>query len=99
MHVALETPKQPEVIALIAELDAYQLTLYPPESVYALDMDALTQPNVLFAVARTQAGVAVGCCAVVVTPDFGEIKRMFVSPAARGQGVATRVLGLLEQGV
>ena len=96
MHVALETPNQPEVIALIGELDEYQLTLYPPESVYALDMDALTQPNVLFAVARNAAGAAIGCGAVVVTPEFGELKRMFVTPSARGVGVAKQLLDLLE---
>jgi putative acetyltransferase len=31
-----------------------------------------------------------------VTPEFGEVKRMYVSPAARGQGVAQRLLGALE---
>ena len=29
MHIALESPDQPEVIDLIADLDAYQDTLYP----------------------------------------------------------------------
>ena len=38
----LEPPDQPAVIALIAELDAYQDTLYPPEARYALDLTALT---------------------------------------------------------
>lgn len=37
MTIALESPDQPEVIALIAELDAYQDGLYPPESRHALD--------------------------------------------------------------
>ncbi|WP_395402856.1 GNAT family N-acetyltransferase [Pseudoduganella sp. UC29_106] len=96
MKISFETPDQPEVISLIADLDAYQLTLYPPESVYALDMASLKQPNVLFAVARSPEGAAVGCGAIVVTPEFGEVKRMFVSPAARGQGVARRLLGALE---
>jgi putative acetyltransferase len=96
MKISFETPDQPEVISLIADLDAYQLTLYPPESVYALDMASLKQPNVLFAVARAPEGAAVGCGAIVVTPEFGEVKRMFVSPVARGQGVARRLLGALE---
>jgi putative acetyltransferase len=96
MKIAFETPNQPEVVALIADLDAYQLTLYPPESVYALDMASLVQPNVLFAVARSVDGAAVGCGALVVMPEFGEVKRMYVSPAARGQGVARRLLGVLE---
>ncbi|MGO4380273.1 GNAT family N-acetyltransferase [Pseudoduganella sp. RAF53_2] len=96
MKIVFETPNQPEVVALIADLDAYQLTLYPPESVYALDMASLTQSNVLFAVARSPEGAAVGCGAIVVTPEFGEVKRMYVSPAARGQGVARKLLGALE---
>ena len=96
MDIKLETPNQPEVVALIDLLDAYQLSLYPPESVYALDMNSLLQPNVLFAVARNLDGAAVGCGAIVVTSEYGEVKRMFVHPSARGQGVAQRLLGMLE---
>jgi len=96
MDIKLENPNQPEVVALIDLLDAYQLSLYPPESVYALDMNSLLQPNVLFAVARNIDGTAVGCGAIVVTPEYGELKRMFVHPSARGQGVAQRLLGMLE---
>lgn len=96
MQITLETPDQPEVIALIAELDAYQYTLYPPECVYALDLASLKQPHVLFAVARDADGAAVGCGAIVVTPEFGELKRMYVQPASRGKGVARRMLTLLE---
>ncbi len=36
MHAAIESPNQADVIALIAELDAYQDTLYPAEARYAL---------------------------------------------------------------
>lgn len=103
--VQLETPDQPEVRALIAALDAYQDTLYPPEARYALDLSALAQAGVLFAVARGAEGQALGCGAVVlsgaVAPehpsgDQGELKRMFVQPALRGLGVAGRVLAALE---
>jgi putative acetyltransferase len=97
MTIAFETPDQPEIHALIAELDTYLLTLYPPESVYALDIRALLQPNIRFAVARDAAGAAVGCAAVVLTPQYGEIKRMYVRPAARGAGTAARLMQLLEQ--
>jgi len=97
MHIAFESPDQPEVIALIADLDAYQLSLYPPESVYALDLPSLMQPHVRFAVARDAQGSIVGCGAIVLTPEYGEIKRMYVQPAARGQGLARGVLALLEQ--
>ncbi len=94
--ITFESADQPEVIALIAELDAYQDTLYPPESRHALDLVSLNQPNVLFAVARDAAGQAVGCGAVVLSPEFGELKRMFVSPRARGQGLAQRLMARLE---
>lgn len=54
------------------------------------------QPNVLFAVVRDDAQRAVGCGAIVLGPAFGELKRMYVSPLCRGQGVARRVLSMLE---
>ena len=46
MTIAPESPDQPEVIALIAELDAYQDTLYPPESRHLLDLASLKRSNV-----------------------------------------------------
>ena len=41
MHIAFESPDQADAVALIAELDDYQRSLYPPESVYALDLMAV----------------------------------------------------------
>jgi len=96
MPIALESPRQPEVVALIAELDAYQDTLYPAEARYALDLDALAQPSVLFAVARDDAGAAIGCGAIVLDGAHGELKRMVVRPAARGTGTARHVIEFLE---
>lgn len=96
MPIALESPDQPEVIALIAELDAYQEGLYPPESRYALDLAALLQPNVRFMVARDERGCALGCGAMVLYEGYGELKRMYVQPASRGRGLAKRLLAELE---
>ena len=97
LQIAFETPNQPEIIALIADLDACQLTLYPPESVYALDLKSLMQPEVKFAVARDAAGALVGCAAVVLSNGYGEIKRMYVKPEARGLGAAKGLMAALEQ--
>ena len=97
MPIAFETPDQPDVHVLIAELDQYLYALYPAESVYALDLRSLLQPNVRFAVARDDAGVALGCAAVVLTPAYGEIKRMYLRPSARGSGAAGQLMQVLAQ--
>jgi putative acetyltransferase len=96
MIITFESPDQPEVIALIAELDAYQDTLYPAESRYAVDLASLKQSHVLFAVARDINGDAIGCGAIVLNAEYGEVKRMYVRPRGRGQGVAKKLLALLE---
>lgn len=96
MQISLESPAQPDVIQLIDDLDAYQKPLYPPECHYGIDIAALSAPNVLFAVARDGEGTAIGCGAIVMEPGFGELKRMYVRPENRGQGVAAKVLGFLE---
>lgn len=96
MRIALESVRQPEVIALIDALDAWQKPLYPAASHHGIDVAALAAPNVLFAVMRNDRGRAIGCGATVIEPEYGELKRMFTAPDHRGQGVARAVLGLLE---
>jgi len=96
MNIALETPEQSEVARLIEDLDAFQRPLYPPESHHGIDIAALSQPNVLFAVAPNKHAAAVGCGAIVLQTEFGEIKRMFVRPENRGEGIARQLLAFLE---
>ena len=96
MRIALESPDQPEVIALIDELDAYQKPLYPAESHHGIPIDVLCRPNVIFAVARDAGGAAVGCGAIVLEREYGELKRMFTRPTHRGRGIAGALLRLLE---
>lgn len=96
MQITIEPPNQPDIVALINELDAYQGSLYPAESNHLLDLPALMQPNVLFAVARAEDGSALGCGAILLHDGFAEIKRMFVAKLARGSGIAGALLGFLE---
>lgn len=94
--IAIEPPDQPEAIALLAELDSYLTVLYPPESTYLLDVASLRASDIRFFVARKDAA-AVGCGALRLEVDgYGEIKRMFVAPAARGHGIAKRLLVAIE---
>ena len=99
MQIRLEAPDQPELVALIGELDAYQTALYPAESNHLVDLATLCEPRVLFAVARNAAGGAVDCGAVVAAAAGadGELKRMFVSPRCRGHGIAKALLDVLER--
>jgi putative acetyltransferase len=102
MHIALENPNQREVIQLIEDLDAYQKPLYPAESHHGIDMDALSRPNVLFAVIRDDDGSAIGCGGIVLEPESGEpingeLKRMFIRPEHRGRGLSKRLLAFLEE--
>jgi putative acetyltransferase len=96
MHIALESVDQPAIIQFIGELDAYQGALYPAESNYHLSVEALKQPNVLFAVARDDAGAAIGCGAVVLFDGYGELKRMFVPVQNRGRGIGKTIIAVLE---
>ncbi|MBE1501474.1 GNAT superfamily N-acetyltransferase [Amycolatopsis lexingtonensis] len=51
----------------------------------------------VFLVARDAAGTAIGCGGLrLLGPGSGEVKRMYVEPAARGTGVATALLRALE---
>jgi putative acetyltransferase len=94
--IALESADQPEVSALIDALDAYQKPLYPPASHHGIDLAALMAPDVLFAVARDADGAALGCGALVMSPEYGELKRMVTQPTHRRSGVARSLLQFLE---
>jgi putative acetyltransferase len=96
-------PDHPQVPALIAELDAYLCTVYAPEDNHILDLASLQHPAVTF-LAAWQGDAVVGCGAVRTMPaepetggrPYGEIKRMFVSPAQRGARAGAKILAALE---
>ncbi|RYE39829.1 MAG: GNAT family N-acetyltransferase [Sphingobacteriales bacterium] len=96
MYVKQELPNQTDVIELIADLDKYQDSLYPAEARYALDLTSLSESNVLFFVARDEFNNALGCGAIVLNDVFGEVKRMYLRPEARGRGVAQQIMIALE---
>jgi putative acetyltransferase len=99
-----ERPDHPQVVTMLAELDAYLATLYEPEANHILDVQALLAPEVDFLVAEGGSRL-VGCGAIRRMPGeadtgeraYGEVKRMFVHPAARGQRTGQRILQALEE--
>jgi len=58
--------------------------------------DDLTPPQGLFLIAH-ENGTVVGCAGLRFLPDrIGEVKRLFVVPAARGRGLGSRLMNELE---
>ncbi|MCY1079439.1 GNAT family N-acetyltransferase [Archangium lansingense] len=95
LHVG--DPTEPEVAALLTASEAYAYSLYPAESVHMLDVRELLTPSVQFLVARSAEGVAEGCGAFVMQDEgCAELKRMFVVPAARSNGLGAFILRRLE---
>ncbi len=101
LSLAIENPRQAEVLALMDELDAYQKPLSPPESFHGVDIDALCAPAVRFLVLRDAAGRAQGCGAVglgdIDGEPAGELKRIYLRPVLRGQGAGARLVAELER--
>ena len=99
-------PDHPQVLALIAELDAYLASLYAPQDVYIVDLAGLQEPSVTF-LGAWDGDTLVGCGAARLMPaepetdgrPYGEIKRMVVSGARRGERIGGQVLNALERGL
>lgn len=96
--IAIEPPRQTEVMRLLELSDAYAASLYPAESNHMVDVATLEKPVVSFFVARRE-GTVLGCGALVAAEDgTGEIKRMFVAEAARGLKLGKRLIeAILER--
>lgn len=94
--ITIAHPAHPPVRALVEELDAYLVALYPAESNHLLDIETLCQPEIrFFAGFRGAEVLAIGGC--WLHEDYAEIKRIYVTPAARGLGLAKRIMARIEQ--
>jgi putative acetyltransferase len=93
--IQIESPRAAGVPELICALDGYLSSLYPPSSNHFLDLEQLTRPDIRFFVARRD-GAPLACGALRIAPDYGEVKRMYVSPTARGQGLGRAILARIE---
>ncbi len=71
---------------------------YEPDEALPLAVDDLTRPHGLVLVVRVgEGGEAVGCGALkLVDGGIAEIKRMWIHPRVRGQGLGGRLLDALE---
>jgi GNAT superfamily N-acetyltransferase len=87
-----ESPDTSDAAALIAELDAYLIPLYPIEDHYGYSIGQLLAEGVAFFVIRHD-GMPAGCGGIMLFGTaYGEIKRMYVRPPFRGLGLGRRML-------
>ncbi|MDO8358912.1 MAG: GNAT family N-acetyltransferase [Devosia sp.] len=92
-RIEQEDPRQPAVRELIAELNAYLLTLSPPEACYHMTAEEMAEAATTVFVARTPEGPAIAIGALRREGEgIGEVKRMYTRPEARGKHVGSSLL-------
>jgi GNAT superfamily N-acetyltransferase len=96
LEFVLEAPDSAVALALMGELVRELLTLYDDDWHGDVVPEGCIPPRGAFVVAR-QAGVPVACGGFrPFEGPVAELKRMYVTPAARGRGLAGALLGHLE---
>ena len=87
----------PESVELIEAVQQEYVVRYGGPDVTELAVAEFTPPQGIFVIGR-DAGQPVACGGVrLVEPRVGELKRMYVVPAARRRGVARALLARLER--
>jgi GNAT superfamily N-acetyltransferase len=90
-------PSHAAAAALIHELDGELAQRYPLDKIHGLHPEEMISFPGVFLVGRCD-GAAVACGAVrPLDSRMGELKRMYVRPAARRRGFAWRLLEELER--
>jgi putative acetyltransferase len=88
-------PRDPKVQRFIEDLDLYLSKLYPSESNYGLNIEALTQPSIRF-YSVTVDGDILGCGGFWLHDDYAEVKRVYIHPKSRGLGLGRKIMAHLE---
>ncbi len=92
MEIKIDDLSGGEVIKLLEEHLADMYVISPPESVHALDVQALKSPKITF-FSAWKSNELQGCLAIKeLTPEHIELKSMRTSQSARKSGVATKLL-------
>ncbi|MDQ1704986.1 MAG: hypothetical protein QOF18_1352 [Frankiaceae bacterium] len=85
------------VALYVAEIAAQFPDGFDPAASVSADPAELSPPHGVFLVVRADDGNAVGCGGVkLLDPATAEVKRMWLDPAARGQGAGRALLAALE---
>src|SRR5690349_7342110 len=91
--IAIETPLQDDVRALVAQLNDHLIPLSPLEFQFKMTVEQMADSDTTLFVARDETGEAVGMGALKVhSAEVGEVKRMYTLPRVRGQRVGVALL-------
>lgn len=91
--VAIETPLQDDIRALVDALNAHLLPLSPVGFQFKMTVEEMAGDDTTVFIARDETGRAVGCGALKQhDSETGEIKRMFTLPSVRGKRVGSILL-------
>ncbi|MGF1445861.1 MAG: GNAT family N-acetyltransferase [Pikeienuella sp.] len=88
-------PLSEEALAMIGQSEAELSALYRPEHRNAFSPQELVEADTRFIVAYDSGG-PIGCGGMAPALGYGELKRIFVTRAARGRGVAKAIVARLE---
>jgi len=95
-----EYPDTPEIVVLVDELTDILSAPYPPESVHGYSVQKLIDQNVAFFTIRVDGALAGSGGVQLIRNEgelaYGELKRMYVRDAFRGQGLAKKLIQTLE---
>ena len=92
MKIEIDDLSRPEIHALLDEHLQKMYELSPPESVHALDLDKLRQPDITFWTAW-DGPVLLGCGALKeIDPTHAEVKSMRTPKALRRRGAGQALL-------
>jgi putative acetyltransferase len=89
-------PRDPQATALLKASHALMQSLFSEEDNHFLSIDELCTPDIQFFVAK-EGDTTLGCVALANKGAYGEIKSMFVDPAARGKGIAHKLMTKLDE--
>ena len=89
-------PRSPAVQELLQAGHAAMQALFPATRQVAFSIEPLLADSVHLYAAWAD-GRAVGCCALFLNMDFAELKKLYVIPEARRQGVANLLISHTEQ--
>lgn len=95
MRIVVDDLSGAEVAEFLLAHLTQMRSVSPPESVHALDLDALRAPGITFWTVRADGPgrQVLGCGAVkALDPTHAEVKSMRTDPAVRGTGIASTLL-------